>query len=47
MFDNGGPPAQLSDLEGDYYPETIPNCPADNTAYTIDPVTQRIVGHNH
>ncbi len=48
MFDNGVPPAQLSDLEnGDYYPETIPNCPADNTPYTIDPATQRISGHNH
>jgi|CXWL01.1.fsa_nt_gi prepilin-type N-terminal cleavage/methylation domain-containing protein len=48
LFDNGVPPTQLSDLEnGDYYPGTIPNCPADNTAYTIDPSTNRIAGHNH
>lgn len=48
MFDNGAPPTQLSDLEnGDYYPGTIPNCPADNTPYTIDPVTNRVAGHNH
>ena len=47
LFDNGAPPT-LSDLEnGDYYPGTIPNCPADNTAYTINPVTHRIAGHNH
>jgi len=48
MFDNGSPTLQLSDIEnGDYYPGTIPNCPADNTAYTIDPTTYRISGHNH
>ncbi|MEO8495582.1 MAG: prepilin-type N-terminal cleavage/methylation domain-containing protein [Planctomycetota bacterium] len=48
LFDNGTPPAQLSDLEnGDYYPSTIPNCPADHTPYTIDPTTHRVAGHNH
>ena len=48
MFDNGAAPTLLSDLEnGPYYPGTIPNCPVDNTAYTIDPTTNRISGHNH
>lgn len=48
MFDNGTPPTALSDLENDdYFPDTIPNCPADNTPYTIDPTTNRISGHNH
>jgi len=47
-FDSGAPPTQLSDIEnGDYYSGTIPNCPVDNTAYTIDPTTHRIAGHNH
>lgn len=48
MFDKGTPPTQLSDLESDgYYSDTIPNCPADNTAYTIDSVTNRVSGHDH
>jgi prepilin-type N-terminal cleavage/methylation domain-containing protein len=48
MFDHGLPPTLLSDLEnGDYYPGSIPNCPVDNTPYTIDPATDRVAGHNH
>ena len=48
MFDHDAPPAQLSDLEsGGYFPEAIPLCPTDHTSYTIDPVTNRISGHNH
>ncbi len=48
MFDNSVPPTQLSDLEsGGYFPEAIPLCPSDHTAYTIDPTTHRIAGHNH
>ena len=48
MFDQGAPPTQLSDLESDgYFPESIPLCPADHTAYTIDPTTHRVSGHNH
>ena len=48
MFDTGTPATSLSDIEnGVYYPGTIPNCPADNTAYTIDPTTHHISGHNH
>lgn len=48
IFEKTSPPADLSDLvdEG-YYPSTIPNCPADNEAYTIDPETHRIAGHDH
>lgn len=48
MFDHGTPPTQLSDLESeDYFPESIPLCPTDHTAYTIDPTTHRVSGHNH
>lgn len=31
----------------DYYPEDIPNCPVDDSAYTIDSSSHRIEGHNH
>jgi hypothetical protein len=48
MFDKGMPPTQISDIEnGEYYPDTIPNCPVDNVAYTIDPATNRVSGHDH
>ncbi|HUG69067.1 MAG TPA: prepilin-type N-terminal cleavage/methylation domain-containing protein [Pirellulaceae bacterium] len=48
MFEHGTAPAQLTDLENsDYYSQSIPLCPADHTAYTIDPATDRISGHDH
>jgi type II secretory pathway pseudopilin PulG len=48
MFDHESPPVQLSDLEnGDYFSDSIPLCPVDHTAYTIDPTTHRISGHDH
>ena len=46
-FEQGVFPTQLSDLEGEYYPEAIPNCPVDNAAYQIDAATNWIQGHNH
>ncbi len=46
-FDNGAYPAQLSDMEGGAYAETIPNCPVNNSPYSIDSITNRIQGHNH
>ena len=30
-----------------YFPEGLPNCPVDGNAYTIDPSTGLVVGHNH
>ena len=43
------PATNLSDIGGDpgYFPEGLPKCPVDGTAYTMDPVTHRIVGHVH
>ena len=46
-FENGGYPAQLSDLEGDIYTEAVPNCPVDNSPYSMDAIIHRITGHNH
>jgi prepilin-type N-terminal cleavage/methylation domain-containing protein len=47
-FEKGGPPAALSALEGAYYPEAIPNCPVNGSAYAMDPTTLRVTaGHNH
>ncbi len=43
------PAATLSDIGADtgYFPEGIPTCPVDGTAYTIDPNTGLVIGHNH
>ena len=42
------PTSSLSDLGADtnYYPEGLPTCPVDGTAYTID-ASGRVVGHEH
>jgi len=50
--DNGSWPAtDLSNIEppstSEYFPEGVPVCPVDGTAYTIDANTHRVVGHNH
>jgi prepilin-type N-terminal cleavage/methylation domain-containing protein len=38
----------LNDIQSDdYYPTEIPVCPVTGQAYTIDPATHRISGHNH
>ncbi len=48
IFENNAPPNKLSDLiDGDYYPNAIPKCPADQTEYKMDLTTYRIIGHNH
>lgn len=47
---NGSFPASLSgsiSTDLDYFPEGVPVCPVDGTAYTIDTITGRIIGHNH
>lgn len=47
FVDFGSYPNDLSDLNPDYYPEAIPSCPVDSSAYAIDPVTQRVSSHGH
>jgi general secretion pathway protein G len=46
-FEQDGYPSQLSELQGTYYPESIPNCPVTNLPYEIDSVTNRVQGHIH
>ena len=46
-FDQAAYPTQVSDLQGTYYPEAVPNCPVDNSPYLIDGTTHRVQGHNH
>lgn len=45
----GFPAANLSDIGSnlDYFPEGVPVCPVDGTAYTIDTTTGRAIGHTH
>ncbi len=50
MHNTGGwPKDSLADIgaESDYFPEGLPVCPVDETPYTIDSTTGRVVGHNH
>jgi hypothetical protein len=43
------PATNLSDIGGDpaYFPEGLPTCPVDGSAYSIDSATHRVVGHTH
>jgi general secretion pathway protein G len=43
------PLANLSDIGADtaYFPGSLPVCPVDGTAYTIDTTTGRVAGHTH
>lgn len=43
------PAADLSDIGGDgaYFPDGLPRCPVDGSAYQIDATTGRVVGHAH
>jgi len=43
------PAANLSDIGGntDYFPEGLPTCPVNGTAYTIDTTTGLVTGHTH
>lgn len=43
------PTAVLSNIGGDlnYFPTGLPTCPVDQTSYTIDTSTGRVIGHNH
>ena len=43
------PVADLSNIGGDlnYFPNGLPTCPVDESTYTIDTNTGRVIGHNH
>lgn len=43
------PAANLATIGADtnYFPEGLPTCPVDGTAYTIDSATGLVVGHAH
>ncbi len=43
------PSSNLSDIGADksYFPEGLPTCPVDGSAYAIDPATHLVVGHDH
>ncbi|GIW99887.1 MAG: DNA-binding protein [Pirellulaceae bacterium] len=43
------PRRDLSDIGTDprYFPEGLPTCPVDQTAYQIHPLTGEVVGHEH
>ena len=46
---NASPRTDLMDIGADqvYFPEGVPTCPVDNSPYTIDGTTQRVIGHTH
>ncbi len=49
-FEKGAwPAADLSDIaaDADYFPDGIPTCPVDGSAYTLDSTTHRVTGHSH
>lgn len=43
------PAADLSNIGADttYFPQGVPACPVDGTAYTIDTTTGFVAGHTH
>jgi prepilin-type N-terminal cleavage/methylation domain-containing protein len=49
-FEKGSwPAADLTDIAAaaDYFPDGIPLCPVDGSAYALDGITHRVTGHNH
>jgi prepilin-type N-terminal cleavage/methylation domain-containing protein len=46
---NSAPAANLSDIGAapSYFPDGVPTCPVDGSAYTIDTTTLRVTGHTH
>lgn len=49
-FDNGTWPLDaLTDIgvDNDYFPDGIPTCPVDSTAYALDITSHRVTGHSH
>jgi len=50
FFEKGSwPLAALTDIgaDADYFPDGIPTCPVDGSAYALDLVTHRVTGHSH
>ena len=43
------PAENLSDIgtDSDYFPEGVPKCPVDGTAYILDGTTHKVIGHVH
>lgn len=43
------PASNLATIGADlgYFPEGLPTCPVDGTAYTIDTTTGKVIGHTH
>jgi len=43
------PASDLSDIgaDDDYFPEAIPTCPVDASAYSLDATSHRVTGHTH
>lgn len=50
-FRNRGtwPASDLSNIgsSGSYFPDGIPVCPVDGTAYQFDSKTEKVIGHSH
>lgn len=43
------PANNLADIgaNGTYFPEGLPKCPVDGSAYVLDTATHRVTGHSH
>lgn len=43
------PKSDMSDIghDIDYFPKGVPKCPVSGEPYVLDPVTHRIMGHEH
>ena len=50
-WDTGALPADADALAppntNDYFPDGLPVCPVDGSAYTLDATTKRVTGHSH
>ena len=49
-FEKGAwPAADLPDIaaDADFFPDGIPTCPVDGSAYALDATTHRVTGHSH
>ena len=49
-FEKGAwPAADMSDIgaDADFFPDGIPACPVDASAYALDATTHRVSGHSH
>lgn len=47
-FNSGALPTDISDLNDPaYFPDGLPTCPVDGSAYALDATTKRVTGHTH